>query len=110
MMAVVVNAFVLLWSVPILLLTSVLSLGQFKIIFSLASDQVAKRHGSAVWTAARPYLERLIRLLESSFGPAHKFSPSATQVVLVALILALLFSVERVLEQLKANASMRQTA
>lgn len=49
-------------------------------------------------------LKNLVSTLEAGFGPAYKFQPNGTQIVLVALILVVAVSTERIVAALQTRA------
>ncbi|KAK3240779.1 hypothetical protein CYMTET_49409 [Cymbomonas tetramitiformis] len=86
----------LIFSPSILIALSSICLFQFTQGFK-AFIMVSKEvKGNQVWKFVQPHCHQLGLVLESVLGPAQKFSPSTTHVVLVALMLGMIICAERI--------------
>ncbi|GBG00258.1 hypothetical protein Rsub_12902 [Raphidocelis subcapitata] len=65
-----------------------LALLQFSVLLSALSNFATHAARTPALEALAPVAKALLRTLEGTWGPAYKFQPSATQVTLVALMLA----------------------
>ncbi|KAK9845471.1 hypothetical protein WJX81_007376 [Elliptochloris bilobata] len=86
-----------LWAVPLYIAGGFLGLLQFKFVFSGLTNVSAWRSKMWVWQRVRPGLKTLVANMEATFGPAHKFIPNTTHVLLVAVMLVIMVSTERLL-------------
>ncbi|CAL8467966.1 g7504 [Coccomyxa elongata] len=93
----------LLWGTPLSLIVSLFSLHQFKILYGLLTNFSQKRYKGDLWRAVKPHLKRIVSTIEATFGPAHEFKPTSTQVIMVAIIMVVLFSTERISWELQAR-------
>mmetsp|Transcript_4936 Transcript_4936/g.7686 ORF Transcript_4936/g.7686 Transcript_4936/m.7686 type:complete len:108 (+) Transcript_4936:48-371(+) len=87
---------IVLTAPTVLIAVASLSLHQFKVFFVSFVNLAAAKEGSSVWTYVQPFLADLSRVLESILGRAQGFSPNLTHVMLTAVLLGLIISLERV--------------
>lgn len=84
-------------SLPTLLIASAaISLHQFKLCFVAFVKLANTSRGNAVWQFVQPFLRDIAVVLEGTLGKASGFSPNLTHVMLTSLVLAVVFSAERV--------------
>jgi len=84
-------------SLPTALITSAaISLHQFKLCFVAFVKVANTTRGNAVWQFFQPFLRDIAIVLENTLGSASGFKPNLTHVMLTSLILAVVFSAERV--------------
>ena len=88
---------------PLAILVSAVSLLNVQLVTQWLSTFVKGKGGSAAWKAVKPALKNVSGILDSAFGA--KFEPTAQHVLLLALLLATLFSAERVVGALRSNAA-----
>mmetsp|Transcript_15554 Transcript_15554/g.21488 ORF Transcript_15554/g.21488 Transcript_15554/m.21488 type:complete len:105 (-) Transcript_15554:532-846(-) len=85
----------LLFSPSILIAISSISLFQFTQMFKGFVEVVKVTKGNAAWKFFQPHLKQIGFVLESGLGPASKFAPNTTHVVLVAVMLCMIICTER---------------
>mmetsp|Transcript_2068 Transcript_2068/g.5448 ORF Transcript_2068/g.5448 Transcript_2068/m.5448 type:complete len:96 (-) Transcript_2068:326-613(-) len=79
---------------PVLyLLGSCFSLLQFQVVITLIAKGVAKAKTVAALEPAMPIMTAVNDYLIRVFGPAHKFVPQPTHVMLVAVLMAIVVHV-----------------
>ena len=84
-------------SAPTLLIaTAALSLHQFKMFYIAFINLANERSGNALWMMVQPFIKDLARVMEGVLGNTHSFKPGLTHVMLTALMLAIIVSLERV--------------
>lgn len=84
-------------SAPTLLIaTAALSLHQFKMFYIAFTNMANERSGNPLWMMVQPVMKDLARVMEGVLGNAHSFKPGLTHVMLTALMLAIIVSLERV--------------
>ena len=66
-----------------IILVSFFGLLQFKLLFNTLAILASDRKGGVVWKKVQPLLSDLVGSLEASLGPASKFTPSLTHILLV---------------------------
>lgn len=83
-------------SLPTLLIASAtVSLHQFKLCFVAFVKVANTSRGNAVWQTVQPVLRDVAFVMENTLGKASAFSPNLTHVLLTSLVLAVVFSAER---------------
>lgn len=83
-------------SLPTLLIASAtVSLHQFKLCFVAFVKVANTSRGNAVWQTVQPVLRDVAFVMENTLGKASSFSPNLTHVLLTSLVLAVVFSAER---------------
>jgi hypothetical protein len=83
-------------SLPTVLIASAtISLHQFKLCFVAFVRVANTSRGNAVWQAVQPMLRDIAFVMENTLGKASAFSPNLTHVLLTSLVLAVVFSAER---------------
>lgn len=85
----------LLWAPTGIIITSFLGLLQFKLLYSTFTMLAMNRKGGFVWKKIQPVLSDFVGSLEGSIGPASKWSPNLTQILLVGVALTVLLASER---------------
>lgn len=83
------QAVTLVFTPSLYILLSCACLAQFRIILNFLSTAAYHLQHSPLEPFA-PILKTFVQYLESIFGPAYKFVPNPTQVILVALMLAVI--------------------
>ena len=73
-----------------------LSLHQFKMFYIAFINLANERSGNALWMMVQPFIKDLARVMEGVLGNAYSFKPGLTHVMLTALMLAIIVSLERV--------------
>lgn len=81
--------FALLFTPSIYIFLSCACLAQFRIIFNTLSTAAYHMQRGPL-EAFAPIVKTFVQYLESIFGPAYKFVPNPTHVLLVALMLAVI--------------------
>ncbi|KAI8463334.1 MAG: hypothetical protein J3K34DRAFT_444301 [Monoraphidium minutum] len=89
------SIFYLLLAPTLYILLATLGLLQFSVAFNALSGLALHLDRTPALDALAPVLKAYLRFLEGIFGPAYKFSPSATQVTLVALMLVIIVEMGR---------------
>mmetsp|Transcript_10316 Transcript_10316/g.31044 ORF Transcript_10316/g.31044 Transcript_10316/m.31044 type:complete len:122 (-) Transcript_10316:1875-2240(-) len=84
-----------LWAPTVIILISFFGLLQFKLLFSSLAVIASNRKGGWVWGKVQPLLSDLVNSLEASLGPASKFTPTLTHILLVGVAVTLLVTSER---------------
>ena len=69
---------------------------QFKMFYIAFINLANERSGNALWMMVQPFIKDLARVMEGVLGNAHSFKPGLTHVMLTALMLAIIVSLERV--------------
>ncbi len=83
-------------SLPTVLIASAtISLHQFKLCFVAFVKMANTSRGNAVWQTVQPVLRDVAFVMENTLGKASSFSPNLTHVLLTSLVLAVVFSAER---------------
>jgi membrane-bound metal-dependent hydrolase YbcI (DUF457 family) len=80
--------------VPLLVFLGFVGLRQFKLILTILSELSSPR--GSLPAIIRPYVSKIYTNLELSFGPHQKFTPNLTQVLLAAVVLAILLLTIRI--------------
>lgn len=88
-------ALALIWMPTVMILISFAGLMQFKLMYGALSSVFQVRRGGAVWRKIQPTLGDVATSMEASIGPASKFTPSLTHILLVGVILSILLAAER---------------
>lgn len=83
---------VILWGPTVLLFLSAVACVQFNAILVAAGAFVRARGSSGLWQSVQPGLQEVVVTLEGGFKGK---SVSANQLLLVAVIIAILFGAER---------------
>jgi asparagine N-glycosylation enzyme membrane subunit Stt3 len=86
----------LIWAPTAFILLAFAGLMQFRLMYGAMSSVFQTRKGGYVWRQVQPVLADIVGSLESSLGPASKFTPSLTHILLVGVILAIGLGTERV--------------
>ena len=90
-------ALVVLFAPAALIAASAIGLHQFLALWRVFSSAVNTRSGSPVWKAVQPGLKQLNVVFENSLGgSASSIKTNPTHVLLVAVVLAVLISGERI--------------
>jgi len=71
-------------------------LHQFKMFYIAFTNMANERSGNPLWMIVQPVMKDLARVMEGVLGNAHSFKPGLTHVMLTALMLAIIVSLERV--------------
>jgi len=71
-------------------------LHQFKMFYIAFINLANERSGNALWMMVQPFIKDLARVMEGVLGNTHSFKPGLTHVMLTALMLAIIVSLERV--------------
>lgn len=97
---------IMLWAPSAYILMAFFSLMQFKIFFTVFTNLCTARVNVSVWRqTVQPVLKRVLSTMESTFGPATKFTPGLTHILLVAVMLVMLTVGERIV-----SASQRRSS
>ncbi|KAK9806708.1 hypothetical protein WJX73_010892 [Symbiochloris irregularis] len=91
------SVLILLLGTPVALTVATIGLVQFKVLLLLLTN-LSQRRGNA--KIIRQGTRYLVRHFEATFGPAQNFAPNTTHVILVAILLAILLSAERMLSRM----------
>ncbi|PSC76445.1 spermidine putrescine ABC transporter ATP-binding [Micractinium conductrix] len=76
------------------ILTSVLSLGTFKVVYTALARLAYQKQGGPFGEYVQPTLRNHVQFLESIFGQPATFTPSVTHVLLVAIMLVLIVQLD----------------
>ena len=69
---------------------------QFKMFYIAFTNMANERSGNPLWMMVQPVMKDLARVMEGVLGNAYSFKPGLTHVMLTALMLAIIVSLERV--------------
>lgn len=94
-MSSLVNPLLLIFLPSLYIFGAAIGLLQFQVLFAGLASLVAKAKSIPYLEFAVPVLKTLVQFLERVFGPASKFAPNSTQVILVAVMLAVIVHCER---------------
>lgn len=89
------DVLVLLFTPTLYILLACCSLLQFSLIFNGLSNLAYHLERTPALEAVAPLSKAIVRYLEAVFGPAYKFSPNPTHVLLVAVLLAVVAQGQR---------------
>ncbi|WIA35820.1 hypothetical protein OEZ86_004207 [Tetradesmus obliquus] len=78
----------LVFAPSLYIVLSCCALAQFNLIFNGISSLAFHMQRTPALEALAPLLKAFVKYLESIFGPAYKFVPNPTHVLLVAVMLA----------------------
>ncbi|CAG9463358.1 unnamed protein product [Pedinophyceae sp. YPF-701] len=75
---------------PLFMLMGAVSTAQFGVLFRAIVYAARSAEFPRFLSPLKPGLEQLATFMESSLGPAHRFSPNFTQCMLAAILICLL--------------------
>ena len=121
-------AVALLYGPPLLVLLSSISVLQLQMLVGALATFSKGKGSSAAWKAVKPALRNVATILEENFGGSSKVravladnwpslrcltpdpQPTATTMLLIAVVLAVLYAGERVSSAVRASTAAKQIA